>query len=1104
MAGNLIIPMVVLAHHLKTSLQVPAINPNYKTALRSYLGKDSTPAAFNTNLLLKKGVHLHFVLPSALKKGCEAENSRGERIFEYPAVPDRFLVTRMYVKNNQIETDCNIVESNFYSLDSSYSDSITIPKFDDLRARHRFRYMGRTYPAARPAPAPVGESGYFDKITAVGAGDPMFSAYYPSCASVFGFYDSLEGVPSDAVLTYFVVGYYSNPANDIFSHVKNTDDMQKTLEKYNLSADPAQVCSSCSLFGEAGGIDLASDSPVPIGEINIGIGKSSAEALSAIISGCYYKDRPDMERFLTAVQYDIADEAAQPDGNFKIDDDIHFQGFSRIDPIENLYNLKLPKNTEAGTFDGFAGQYSDLMLLERLAGKNRRLLEYKKNSLYYLWEIYEGAGSEKKKQLKQYLDLLLDEINRLRQDISLQLHSLEKQKNDFEKALRARGGELDAASSEPFYLPKDPAVMLFGEGMNRTYAFGEDGRFESDNTLFCLTETLTADISSDTVSSYFHNLCSIPMACGSYKAYAVSAVLLDTVNILPRLKLNPVIQEKYSPVLFNASPDEQVTLLMQWESIFYPDYNDSDPKDSIFAYGDTDYTYQGAMSEHGVSCSGVTVLTPHGVYNLEDKLKKYLVYHSDSPDAGSAAEKIKDLAAVSQNLGGFDLNLAALTYAFQYPITIDPQDDYAKTIASCIEPENPAFYEPSPERPAVQNNTPVFPLREGFFRLSKLALTTSFGLQRKIIDDDLAFKGTRYVSENLKPVNDDLCFFPLTLTSPARLSTYFVTADDNKRITSPFLDASPVIGIILPDMLNRNLNLFTNTGVSIGILKTVYRTVNGRKTAAGRFVKSPDAPLDIDERINHFIAALTQDNTAFVEVMQAIDEKLNVTLPLAQNHFIFGRALVLAEIAMELEFFGAPEWSKKDADIGSFSDLGLSGQSFPVYFGDKNRASDGVCCGFLDDFSKGFPAFGAKKSDADYLSADALPIKSSDGIKHTALLFDPMLKVTINTGFLPVQQLELFGEHTDFSKFQLLTSELHTIISGEQEAELPDFTNGADFHRLYPRPAGGHVTYEKLAVVKPSGAINIERKEKTMITDGLILEIERSDHNQHTDTALWN
>ena len=66
MADKMVIPMIVLARYLESPLLVPALDPNYKTALRSYLGKDSTPAAFNTKILLKRGVHLHFVLPSVI------------------------------------------------------------------------------------------------------------------------------------------------------------------------------------------------------------------------------------------------------------------------------------------------------------------------------------------------------------------------------------------------------------------------------------------------------------------------------------------------------------------------------------------------------------------------------------------------------------------------------------------------------------------------------------------------------------------------------------------------------------------------------------------------------------------------------------------------------------------------------------------------------------------------------------------------------------------------------------------------------------------------------------------------------------------------------
>ncbi len=1099
MAERIVIPMIVLARYLKNSLLVPALDPDYKNALSSYLGKRATPAAFNTKILLKRGVHLHFVLPSALKKGREVTEKNGEKSMEYPAVPDRYLVTRMYIKNHKIETDSHIVESNFYSLDETYKDSITIPKFDDLRARHRFRYMGRTYPANGPVPEPVGECGYFDRITAMGPGNPMFSAYYPSCSSVFGFYDSLEGVPADAVLTYCVTGIYSDPANDLFHQVQNADDMKKILADYELSLDgEGIVCRSSMVFGVAGGIDLSGDQPVPVGEVNVGIGKSSAEALSAIISEKHFGNREGMERFLTSVQYDTADETASPDGDFRIDDDIHYRGFSRLDPIERAYSIKLPKDAQEKQKADMAEpekRYAELSSLEREIGKMRRMLEYQKESFYCLWELYEdeNAGSEREEQIKGYMEPLAEAIGKQRRTIETKLTEAETKKNMLANLLAQIGGTLEAEACEPFFRHGDPAVMLFGEGMNRTYAFGEDGRFEEDGTLLCLTGPLTADITKDEVSTYFAN----PRIL-EYNDYIMSAFLLDQRNLLPELGLSPVIREKVSPVAYNGNPMEQVTLLMQWESMFYPDYADAVPAESVLQYGDTDYIYQGSRSQHGIRSEGVTVLTPHGVYRLQEQLEKYLTSHSDDPEIAALAGKIRNLAAVSQSLDGFSINLCGFTHAFQFPVTIDPKDAFARETEACISPRKRTFYEPEAERLAVRINAQIFPLREGYFGLSKLAMVSSFGEQRKVIDDELDFKGKRYISENLQPVQDGLCFFPLALSSAARLTVDFVSAKNRAVFSSSFPGSSPVIGIFLPDLLNRNLNVFSGSGERIGVLKTAYRTIGRKKRAVGRFLPSPDAPETADPRLGKLIDVLAQDTSAFAEVMETIDIKLNGTLPLAQNHFVFGRALVLAEVAVELEYYGAPHWSKRNEDIGSFDDVGLAAQEFPVMFGDRNRSTDGVCCGFTQDFEHGFAAFGAECADAEYLNAPAVTVSGAGGRIYVPLLLDPMLKVTVTTGILPVKQAQICGEHVDFSQYQLCAAELNTVLAQQTKAELPEFARGADYSLFYPTGAlelqdkdgrgSETMKYEELTIVNNTLSIGEISGTESMIIDGMIAE----------------
>lgn len=228
-------------------------------------------------------------------------------------------------------------------------------------------------------------------------------------------------------------------------------------------------------------------------------------------------------------------------------------------------------------------------------------------------------------------------------------------------------------------------------------------------------------------------------------------------------------------------------------------------------------------------------------------------------------------------------------------------------------------------------------------------------------------------------------------------------------------------------------------------------------------------------------------------MMETIDTKLNATVPLAQNHFIFGRALVLAEMAVELEYYGAPHWSKRDEDIGRFEDAGLAAQEFPVMFGDRNRSTDGVCCGFTQDFEHGFAAFGADRADAKYLDAPPVTVRGTGGVAYVPLLFDPMLKVTVTTGILPVKQVEVCGEHVDFSSYQLYDAQLNTVLAQQETAQLPEFVKGTEYSLFYPRADHSaqiqqEPEYVELAIVNHALSMGEIAEAGSMIVDGILAE----------------
>lgn len=1180
--------MTVLAYRVKNGeKKVPALTPNYKAASDFTLGKHITPAPFNKNIELQEGIHLHFVLPSALKHG---QTNPDSQKFVYPHVPDKYIVTRMYPSidnegNKKIIHDCFIVDSSFYSTEK-YGNNITIP-FEEESKQRSYRYLGRQYIINDNVPEPEQKTdeGNLKELFAIGPGDPLFNAYYPSCRSVFGFYDDLENVPENAVLTYSVIGYYSDENNDdIVKSLQETeervkkeeqakikaDDDEKTLEqkileakletlktnyKLTLKQDPYSNeidWNSILLFGEVCNIDLSKSNPLPLGEINTGIGRTSAETLSAVIAQKYSDSNPLIERALTTLQYDMENELSQVDGNFKIDDNIHSYGFTSIDPIETQFEITfdkkndIPKEDLSEFLSTINSDYNDLCNELRNLGKLRRTLEFEKKTLYYLWEIYINNSYSSHDTLNKLINDTIDEIHIIREKgLKNAKKNIETIRNTIQKKLKEKNVsdkiKIEEISAKPFYMPKDPALMLFGSGMKRTYAFGEDGRFENDNTLSCLSSPMIFDgidedqkknateLNAKITHTFTFSNNSIDRIKKSidydrYLNFLVMTVLLDE-NLYGSIETekedlkNLIEQRNPSPVIINKNPYEEVILFMEWELLFYNSYKNSIASDSKLEYGDTDFTNDKEKNtENERWCIGSSVLTPHGICNLENKIRKYADYLSTTSDKknlvelakkiNELAKDIKDIPVLSQNLGGFTINLASLKSVFQMPI--EGTDEITQNIIKCL--NNSGKDELDIERLAVIENSEVIPLREGYLDLKNLSIVSSFGNTRKIIQENqLLSKNKICISECLCSTATDKnggkeCFLPLALTSPARLSPYFVSAESSSVRSNSLPGTSPIIAIIMPDILNRNLDIFNNKGDLIGVIKTVYR--NNR--AEGRYAPICKDPKLIDSRLKSFIDSLTDEKSftdktsRLSELIDIIKLKLDNTIPINQKDFIFGRALVLAEMDVELEYHGGTEFSKKMESIGNLDDKGLYNQKFQVKIGDINRVTDGVICGFYDDNGeKSFAPFGYNtnkntfgyKTNKNIYFQDDFPKISGNQTAKVTLLFDSSLKVTLSTGFLPVEQIQVNTAHTDFSKMNLMLAEMNTLISEEDKIQLPDFTNGETFKRLYASKRDENkIIYESLELVKSEQTI--ATIGKTMINDGFIAKSIESEINK--------
>lgn len=211
---------------------------------------------------LGTGIHLHWELPAYFKKGTQPSLNAN---FEFPAAPNRWLVTRyLSIYNPQTGTygtpssNSWVVESDFISptlVDSRPAISVPLPA-NPATGTAPYMYMGRVVNLAEwnPVLEPVGnylpsQKGIDQKplyLTSIGFVGAYFSSYYPECCSVFGFWDDFSDVTQvyDAITTnstaiqfratYQVVGWINETGSDPMASVA-----AKVTQQYN---EYAQSC----------------------------------------------------------------------------------------------------------------------------------------------------------------------------------------------------------------------------------------------------------------------------------------------------------------------------------------------------------------------------------------------------------------------------------------------------------------------------------------------------------------------------------------------------------------------------------------------------------------------------------------------------------------------------------------------------------------------------------------------------------------------------------------------------------------------------------------------------------------------------------------------
>ena len=294
----------------------------------------------------QQGVYLSWTLPDALRHS-GADSAAGE----YPLVPNRWLIVRLNGTTQRratawvLESDCpftpavtttNSANTSMYLADpglinawKSSTDPIRrATTLNPAATSVQVAQLGISFPLSQwseRAAQPM-------FLSAVAPSNPLFSSYLAHNKGVFSFYDALSGVDDDT-LSYFVLGWYSDPSNDILAPAGTDHQTYSGLLQqlcWSLVGGSTTATDQSVYHGAAFSVDWnrTGDAPAedPLqdirnsGKLNVGVGNTTIDAFTALIG--QQLDDPVKAQLLRAFQYDFLQQLNEINGEALLDEQI--------------------------------------------------------------------------------------------------------------------------------------------------------------------------------------------------------------------------------------------------------------------------------------------------------------------------------------------------------------------------------------------------------------------------------------------------------------------------------------------------------------------------------------------------------------------------------------------------------------------------------------------------------------------------------------------------------------------------------------------------------------------------------------------------------------
>ena len=289
--------------------------------------------------IMQTGVHLHWILPDALRKG-KLKNDKSTILF--PPAPNRWLVVRI---GQDYEVRSWIVESDHLNTAEeaklNWIKDITQEKNGTKTTTLEAIAIGNVVPFADWDEPGEGEI----NLTVIAPGNPEFAASYMNCRNVFGFYDDMKtdagrDIKAGTLLTYQVYGWYADSSKTLLDDVKTIGDLPAKLTELGwalkdadkLTEVPGNIIFHAMVQSVVWQAEPASRVPSP-GNIDIGIGNSTSEALAALLRKKVVTSESTIpNKLLAAYQFkSLQDKGLEGNGLDLLKKQMHARSFSPVD-----------------------------------------------------------------------------------------------------------------------------------------------------------------------------------------------------------------------------------------------------------------------------------------------------------------------------------------------------------------------------------------------------------------------------------------------------------------------------------------------------------------------------------------------------------------------------------------------------------------------------------------------------------------------------------------------------------------------------------------------------------------------------------------------------